>query len=125
MLACSVLLVGHAYRYRVAQPKHTPPRILSTLTLLCLPSPLTPSSRQSATLARRRREYADMVPEYYDVPHEERSEDELAAYRQVCWRKAGRGLPRGEAMGIMFTGHTAVWLWARGGSIQPKASSRR
>lgn len=41
-------------------------------------------SRQSATLARRRREYADMVPEYYDVPHEERSEDELAAYRQVA-----------------------------------------
>ncbi|GIL47610.1 hypothetical protein Vafri_4393 [Volvox africanus] len=24
-----------------------------------------------------------MVPEYYDIPHEERSEDEIAAYRQV------------------------------------------
>ncbi|KAG2452579.1 hypothetical protein HYH02_002816 [Chlamydomonas schloesseri] len=41
-------------------------------------------SRQAHTLARRRREYADMVPEYYDIPHEERSEDEVAAYRQVA-----------------------------------------
>ncbi|GIL47609.1 hypothetical protein Vafri_4393 [Volvox africanus] len=40
-------------------------------------------SRQAQTLERRRREYADMVPEYYDIPHEERSEDEIAAYRQV------------------------------------------
>ncbi len=58
-----------------------------------------------------------MVPEYYDVPQEERSEDELAAYRQVCWRRAGRGLPRGDSMGTR-TGRTAVrmgWLWGSRG----------
>ena len=32
-----------------------------------------------------------MVPEYYDIPHEERSEDEVAAYRQV---------PRGEVKAV-------------------------
>lgn len=35
------------------------------------------------TLARRRREYCDMVPEYYAIPNQERSEDELGALRQV------------------------------------------
>lgn len=48
-------------------------------------------SRHTATLARRRREYADMVPEFYDIPNSERSEDEQAALRQVRW--GARALP--------------------------------
>ncbi|MEW5308810.1 MAG: hypothetical protein WDW38_000741 [Sanguina aurantia] len=40
-------------------------------------------SRQSQTLARRRREYTEMVPEYYDIENSERTEDELSALRQV------------------------------------------
>ena len=35
-------------------------------------------------LARKRQEYRDMVPEYYDIASSERSEDDLGALRQVA-----------------------------------------
>lgn len=34
-------------------------------------------------LARKRREYRDMVPEYYDIANNDRSEEEMGALRQV------------------------------------------
>lgn len=34
-------------------------------------------------LARKRREYRDMVAEFYDVENEQRTEDEISALRQV------------------------------------------
>lgn len=34
-------------------------------------------------LARKRREYQDMVPEYYDIANNNRSEEEVGALRQV------------------------------------------
>lgn len=34
-------------------------------------------------LARKRREYLDMVPEFYDVENSQRTEDEIGALRQV------------------------------------------
>jgi hypothetical protein len=40
-------------------------------------------SRQAQVLARKRREYLDMVPEFYDVDNSERTEDEIGALRQV------------------------------------------
>lgn len=40
-------------------------------------------SRQQQVLARKRREYTDMVPEFYDVENSQRSEDEIGALRQV------------------------------------------
>lgn len=41
-------------------------------------------SRQAAVLARKRREYLDMVPEFYDIENSQRTEDEIGALRQVC-----------------------------------------
>ena len=41
--------------------------------------------RRAAILERKRREYRDMVPDYYDIA--DRSADELGALRQV--RRAG------------------------------------
>jgi hypothetical protein len=40
-------------------------------------------SRQAQVLTRKRREYADMVPEFYEIENSERSEDEIGALRQV------------------------------------------
>lgn len=40
-------------------------------------------SRQQQTLQRKRREYQDMVPEFYDIANSERSEEEVGALRQV------------------------------------------
>ncbi|GAX82630.1 hypothetical protein CEUSTIGMA_g10056.t1 [Chlamydomonas eustigma] len=40
-------------------------------------------SQQAATLGRKRQEYYDMVPTYYDISNSERSEEELGALRQV------------------------------------------
>jgi hypothetical protein len=40
-------------------------------------------ARQAQALARKRREYAEMVPEFYDIANSERSEDEIGALRQV------------------------------------------
>lgn len=34
-------------------------------------------------LARKRREYQDMVPEFYDIENSQRTEDEIGALRQV------------------------------------------
>eukprot|EP00891_Asterochloris_glomerata_P001979 jgi/Astpho2/1979/e_gw1.00038.107.1_t len=40
--------------------------------------------RREQILARKRQEYRDMVPEYYDVAMSSRSEDEVGALRQVA-----------------------------------------
>eukprot|EP00775_Hariotina_reticulata_P005089 gene5089-5330_t len=40
-------------------------------------------SRQAPVLARKRREYMDMVAEFYDVENSQRTEDEIGALRQV------------------------------------------
>jgi len=46
---------------------------------------LPPSrARQEEALKRRRTEYKALIPEYYDVPMEKRTEDELTAFRQVA-----------------------------------------
>lgn len=34
-------------------------------------------------LARKRREYLDMVPEFYDIENDQRTEEEVGALRQV------------------------------------------
>ncbi|KAL0041033.1 hypothetical protein WJX77_002810 [Trebouxia sp. C0004] len=39
--------------------------------------------RREQILARKRREYRDMVPEYYDIANNDRSEEEMGALRQV------------------------------------------
>jgi hypothetical protein len=40
-------------------------------------------SRQQQQLARKRREFLDMVPEFYDIENSQRTEDEIGALRQV------------------------------------------
>ena len=40
-------------------------------------------SRQAVVLGRKRQEYYEMVPQYYDISNAERSEEELTALRQV------------------------------------------
>jgi hypothetical protein len=40
-------------------------------------------SRQASVLARKRREYLDMVPEFYDIENDQRTEEEVGALRQV------------------------------------------
>ncbi|KAJ9533728.1 hypothetical protein QJQ45_026813 [Haematococcus lacustris] len=69
---------------------------LRELSWMGIPHPLRPQCwrlllgycpparvRQTATLTRKRTEYTDMLPQYYDIPAAERSEDEQAALRQV------------------------------------------
>ena len=41
-------------------------------------------SRSAQTLQRKRREYQDLAPVYYDVDSGQRSEDDLADLKQVC-----------------------------------------
>ena len=36
-----------------------------------------------AALARKRQEYMDCVPQYYDIPDSDRTEDEIVMLRQV------------------------------------------
>ena len=43
-------------------------------------------------LLRKRREYAEMVPEFYDIANSERSEDEIGALRQVRRESREQGL---------------------------------
>jgi hypothetical protein len=50
-------------------------------------------ARQAGVLLRKRREYADMVPEFYDIENSERSEDEIGALRQVRKRARRQGPP--------------------------------
>lgn len=56
-------------------------------------------SRQQQQLARKRREYLDMVPEFYDIENSQRTEDEIGALRQVgsqsLWATTGYGVPCG------------------------------
>lgn len=40
-------------------------------------------NRQAQTLLRKRREYQEMVPQFYDISNSERSDEELSALRQV------------------------------------------
>ncbi len=44
-------------------------------------------ARQVATMSRKRAEYQEMVPQWYAVPNSERTEEELAALRQVQVRQ--------------------------------------
>jgi hypothetical protein len=41
------------------------------------------SPDREAMLARKRREYRDYLPQFYDIPPAERTEDEANALRQV------------------------------------------
>jgi len=41
------------------------------------------ADRRDATLARKRNEYFDCIPKYYDIPDEERTETELKILRQI------------------------------------------
>ena len=64
---------------------------------------LPPSrARQAAALARKRREYAEMVPGLYDIANSERSPDEVGALRQVAV-----DVPR-TAPGVALFQHAAV-----------------
>ncbi|KAK9804775.1 hypothetical protein WJX72_004752 [[Myrmecia] bisecta] len=58
--------------------------------------------RREQILQRKRREYRDMVPEFYDIANSERSEDELGALRQVAV-----DVPR-TAPGVAFFSRPAV-----------------
>lgn len=56
------------------------------------PIPVRCRARQAASMARKRAEYMEMVPQWYDVPDGERTEEELAALHQVqvCAELRGR-----------------------------------
>lgn len=41
------------------------------------------ADRREAALARKRQEYMDCVPQYYDIPDSDRTEDEIVMLRQV------------------------------------------
>lgn len=41
------------------------------------------ADRREAALARKRQEYMDCVPQYYDIPDADRTEDEIVMLRQV------------------------------------------
>ncbi|KAF6259561.1 rab-GTPase-TBC domain-containing protein [Scenedesmus sp. NREL 46B-D3] len=45
-------------------------------------------SRQASVLARKRREYLDMVPEFYDIENNQRTEEEVGALRQPAIQKS-------------------------------------
>ncbi|GMH40299.1 hypothetical protein BSKO_08203 [Bryopsis sp. KO-2023] len=58
--------------------------------------------RQASVLARKRKEYLNMVPEYYDIANNQRSEEELGALRQVAV-----DVPR-TAPGVPFFQHAVI-----------------
>jgi len=61
-----------------------PPQLRSMCWRLLL-GYLPPSTeRREQILARKRREYRDMVPQFYDIPDSERSDEEVVSLRQVC-----------------------------------------
>ena len=62
---------------------HAPACLLesNTAALGTLPNAVLLSPCRAAILERKRREYRDMVPDYYDIA--DRSADELGALRQV------------------------------------------
>jgi hypothetical protein len=41
------------------------------------------ADRRDAALARKRQEYMDCVPQYYDIPDADRTEDEIVMLHQV------------------------------------------
>lgn len=41
------------------------------------------ADRRDAALARKRQEYMDCVPKYYDIPDADRTEDEIVMLHQV------------------------------------------
>lgn len=60
-----------------------PPELRPTCWRLLLGYIPPSKSRQVQALARKRREYTEMVPEFYDIANSERSEEEVGALRQV------------------------------------------
>mmetsp|Transcript_12651 Transcript_12651/g.27372 ORF Transcript_12651/g.27372 Transcript_12651/m.27372 type:complete len:433 (+) Transcript_12651:156-1454(+) len=60
-----------------------PPDLRPTCWRLLLGYLPPAKARQATTLARKRLEYQEMVPQFYDVANSERTEEELAALRQV------------------------------------------
>jgi hypothetical protein len=65
-----------------ATHRHSP----VTACVCCTPRPpcaCVCRSRQAAVLARKRREYLDMIPQLYDIDNGLRSEEEVGALRQV------------------------------------------
>jgi hypothetical protein len=67
-------------------------------------------------LARKRREYLDMVPEFYDIENDQRTEEEVGALRQVG-RSSGSCQPDATATAAatqtasceMFGSTVSVW----------------
>lgn len=43
------------------------------------------ADRREAALARKRQEYLDCVPQYYDIPDSDRTDDEIVMLHQVCF----------------------------------------
>ena len=41
------------------------------------------ADRRGSVLARKREEYYEWVPQYYDIPDEDRTDDEIHTLRQV------------------------------------------
>lgn len=59
-------------------------------------------------LARKRREYQDMVPEFYDVENTTRTEDELGALRQVGFSRSRGSADQMESSSIHAAGCVTV-----------------
>ena len=60
-----------------------PPQLRSMCWRLLLGYAPPSAERREQMLARKRREYRDMVPQFYDVPDSERSDEEVVSLRQV------------------------------------------
>eukprot|EP00475_Leptophrys_vorax_P006663 TRINITY_DN14135_c0_g1_i2.p1 TRINITY_DN14135_c0_g1~~TRINITY_DN14135_c0_g1_i2.p1 ORF type:complete len:301 (-),score=16.26 TRINITY_DN14135_c0_g1_i2:458-1360(-) len=60
-----------------------PPNLRPTVWRLLLGYAPPNADRREAVLARKRQEYREWVPQYYDIPNEDRSDEEIHALRQI------------------------------------------
>ncbi|KAL6749418.1 rab-GTPase-TBC domain-containing protein [Haematococcus lacustris] len=106
---------------------------LRELSWMGIPHPLRPQCwrlllgycpparvRQTATLTRKRTEYTDMLPQYYDIPAAERSEDEQAALRQVMVDvpRTAPAVPFFQEPQIQKSLERLLYIWGISGYVQ-------
>ncbi|CAI5472607.1 unnamed protein product [Closterium sp. Yama58-4] len=60
-----------------------PPNLRPTVWRLLLGYAPPNADRRETVLARKRQEYREWVPQYYDIPNEDRSDDEIHTLRQI------------------------------------------
>ena len=61
-----------------------PPEFRPMVWQLLLGYMPTNKSRREASISRKRKEYVDSIPQYFDIPDEDRGTTELALKHQVC-----------------------------------------